>query len=78
MGKKRPARKRSTSTPRTHLVLVSHVTFYKSIADVICEKLESSQVGVNAFRDDRNTDGRDSIPDVTRRRFVSAMKSLSR
>lgn len=48
---------------KRHLVFVSHATYDKWIAKVICEKLESQVIGASAFRDDRDIDGGDSIPE---------------
>ena len=48
---------------KRHLVFVSHATYDKWIAKVVCEKLESQEVGASAFRDDRDIDGGDSIPE---------------
>lgn len=62
MGKQKP--KRVQSTTRSHLVFVSHATYDQWIAKVICEKLESPDVGAQTFRDDRDIDGGDSIPDT--------------
>lgn len=51
------------TTSKRHLVFVSHATYDKWIAAVICEKLESTPIGATAFRDDRDIDGGDSIPE---------------
>ncbi len=45
-------------------VFVSHATADKWIAKVLCEKLEA--VGALTFRDDRDIDGADDIPDRLR------------
>ena len=47
-----------------HLVFVSHAAYDKWIAKVLCEKLESQDVGAQTFRDDRDIEGGDSIPET--------------
>lgn len=54
----RPANK---TPPKPYQVFVSHATADKWIAKVICEKIEAR--GVTTFRDDRDIDGGDDIPD---------------
>lgn len=58
---KRPSRAENT---KPHLVFVSHATYDKWIAKVLCEKLESVSVGAATFRDDRDIDGGSSIPEA--------------
>lgn len=61
------ARRRRRSGPGTvpaYQVFVSHATADKWIAKVICEKLEA--VGASTFRDDRDIDGGDDIPERLR------------
>jgi hypothetical protein len=62
MAKKRPTR--SGAKSKTYRVFVSHATADKWLATVICEKLES--VGVTTFRDDRDINGGDDIPEEIR------------
>jgi hypothetical protein len=45
-------------------VFVSHATADKWIAAVLCDKLEA--IGAVTFRDDRDIDGGDDIPDRLR------------
>ena len=45
-------------------MFVSHATADKWLARTICEKIES--VGATTFRDDRDIDGGDDIPDAIR------------
>lgn len=57
------AAKKSIS-PRPYQVFVSHATADKWIAKTICEKIEER--GATTFRDDRDIQGGDSIPDEIR------------
>jgi hypothetical protein len=67
------AKKRSKTTPHRgktdepYQVFVSHATSDKWIARMICEKIEST--GATTFRDDRDIDGGDDIPDEIRRQI---------
>jgi hypothetical protein len=55
----------TTSRRRTqYLVFVSHATLDKWLAKTICERIEA--VGAATFRDDRDIDGGDDIPDTIR------------
>lgn len=45
-------------------IFISHATADKWIARVLCEKLEA--VGATTFRDDRDIDGGDDIPETIR------------
>lgn len=58
MGSRDPARGGET---RPHRVFVSHATADKYLAKILCEKLEAR--GAITFRDDRDIDGGDDIPD---------------
>lgn len=53
---------------------MSHATRDKWIAKVICEKLE--QVGATTFRDDRDIQGGDDIPDEIRRQIKQSQEVL--
>lgn len=57
-----PKKKPLSSKP--YKVFVSHATTDKWIAKVLCEKIEST--GAATFRDDRDIDGGDDIPDKIR------------
>jgi len=48
-------------------VFVSHATVDKWLARVICEKIEA--IGAATFRDDRDIDGGDDIPEEIRRQI---------
>ena len=49
-------------------VFVSHATADKWLATVLCEKIE--ETGAKTFRDDRDIDGGDDIPDAIRQQIV--------
>jgi len=70
--------KRGDETPSgavgSYLVFVSHATADKWIAKTICEKIES--VGVATFRDDRDIDGGDDIPEKIRREIIRSNEVL--
>jgi len=59
------AKKKSAQKP--YQVFVSHATTDKWLAKVICEKLEGA--GAKTFRDDRDIDGGDDIPEEIRRQI---------
>src|SRR3990172_4367525 len=61
-------------SPREYRVFMSHATADKWIAKVICEKLES--VGATAFRDDRDIQAGDNIPDQIRREIKRSHEFL--
>lgn len=48
---------------------VSHATYDKWIARVLCEKLEHRSVVAQTFRDDRDISGGDSIPEVIKEKI---------
>lgn len=56
--------KRKSSSPRPYQVFVSHATADKWLATTICNLLEAC--GATTFRDDRDIDGGDDIPDRIR------------
>lgn len=71
-GNKKGKQDRSDRIPKDqstpYLVFVSHATVDKWIAKTICEKLEA--VGAATFRDDRDIDGGDDIPERIRREII--------
>jgi hypothetical protein len=72
MAKKRSA---SKGTPRkTYQVFISHATADKWIATRICELIEG--VGATIFRDDRDIDGGDDIPEEIRRQIKQSREML--
>lgn len=52
----------------SYLVFVGHATADKWIAKALCERIEA--VGAKSFRDDRDIDGGDDIPDQIRRQII--------
>ena len=63
------SRKKPQARPRPkprsrYQVFVSHATADKWLANVLCEKIE--RTGATTFRDDRDIDGGDDIPDRIR------------
>jgi hypothetical protein len=55
---------RQKDNPKSYRVFVSHATADKFLAKVLCEKME--EVGASTFRDDRDVDGGDDIPERIR------------
>lgn len=53
--------RRAGKTGPKYRVFVSHATTDKYLARIVCEKLEA--LGVATFRDDRDIDGGEDIPD---------------
>ena len=73
MGAMAKSRKKTQARPRRNArsryqVFVSHATADKWMAKVLCEKIE--QTGAATFRDDRDIDGGDDIPDRIRREII--------
>ncbi|MCH7687382.1 MAG: toll/interleukin-1 receptor domain-containing protein [Planctomycetes bacterium] len=63
MAKKRRNPKRSVTRKQLpYRVFISRATHDKWIAKILCEKFEAA--GAKTFRDDRDIQGGDSIPDV--------------
>lgn len=56
--------KKVLTSSKPYLIFISHATADKWLATTICEKIES--VGATTFRDDREIDGGDDIPDKIR------------
>jgi TIR domain len=65
MAKIRTSRKKSPAKP--YQVFVSHATADKWLARVVCEKMEA--VDATTFRDDRDIQGGDDIPEEIRRQI---------
>lgn len=71
MGKKRRSpRKRLKS----YQVFVSHATSDKWLAKTICEKIELA--GATTFRDDRDIDGGDDIPETIRLQIKQSQEMI--
>src|SRR4051794_1532086 len=62
---KRTGRQRPNPGETPYQVFVSHATADKWIARIICEKIEAA--GASTFRDDRDIQGGDDIPEAIRR-----------
>lgn len=58
----------------SYSVFVSHATNDKWLATTICEKIESA--GASFFRDDRDIDGGDDIPDKIRKAIINSNELL--
>lgn len=65
----------SKSPPRPYQVFVSHATNDKWIAKTLCEKIEEIK-GATFFRDDRDIDGGDDIPEEIRRQIKQSKEML--
>ncbi len=61
--KMKPAAKKARRNP-AYQVFVSHATADKWIATTFCEKIDAT--GATSFRDDRDINGGDSIPETIR------------
>jgi hypothetical protein len=70
MGKSPKKARRPLRVRRSggYQVFVSHATADKWLAKVLCEKIE--QTGATTFRDDRDIDGGDDIPERIRREII--------
>lgn len=65
MAKKKASVKKSP--PKPYQVFISHATADKWLAKVLCEKIEAT--GATTFRDDRDIQGGDDIPEEIRRQI---------
>lgn len=65
----KPIVQKGSLTSDDYVVFVSHATYDKWIAQVICEKIES--LGIKTWRDDRDIDGGDKIPEAIRKAIAS-------
>lgn len=75
MGKKKASSRAPAGiVPPKPVVFVSHATYDKWIARVICEKVEN--LGIKTFRDDRDIEGGDSIPDVIKQNLRECRELL--
>jgi hypothetical protein len=72
MPKKQASRRRSIQQP--YRIFVSHATADKWLATVVCEKLEAA--GATTFRDDRDIDGGDDIPERLRSEIIRSKELL--
>jgi len=67
---KSPRKTRSRQSTNQYNVFVSHATADKWIAKQICAAVE--ETGATTFRDDRDIEGGDSIPDAIRAKLLRA------
>ena len=76
MAKKRPTSPKSPRSPgrKPYQVFVSHATADKWLARVVCEKIE--MIGAKTFRDDRDIQGGDDIPDEIRRQIKQSKEII--
>ncbi len=74
MAKKKRTTRSSTNKASEYCVFISHATHDKWIAKVICEKIE--ELGVQTFRDDRDIQGGDNIPDAIKAAIRSCDEML--
>lgn len=63
-SRRKPVGTKKTSKKSAYQVFVSHATADKWLATTFCEKIEG--VGAVTFRDDRDINGGDSIPEEIR------------
>lgn len=68
----RPAKRVSGTKP--YQVFVSHATADKWIAKLLCEKIEAT--GATSFRDDRDIQGGDDIPEEIRRQIKQSREMI--
>jgi hypothetical protein len=59
---------------KEYQVFVSHASADKWLARTICKKLD--EIGVRTFRDDRDINGGDDIPDSLRREIIRSKELL--
>ncbi len=65
---------RTTKPSKDYQVFISHATTDKWIAKTLCEKIEST--GATTFRDDRDINGGDDIPEEIRRQIKQSREML--
>jgi hypothetical protein len=70
----RPTRTSTRKTPKPYQVFISHATDDKWIAKTLCEKIEG--VGATTFRDDRDIDGGNDIPEAIRRQIKQSREMI--
>ena len=72
MKKKKPTAR--AGRKRSYQVFISHATADKWLATMICERLEHA--GAETFRDDRDINGGDDIPDHLRREIIRSREMV--
>ena len=76
MTRKRTSSGTGRKVPRKkpYQVFVSHATADKWIAKILCEKIEGT--GATTFRDDRDIEGGDDIPEQIRRQIKQSKEMV--
>jgi len=76
MTKKRTSFRTGRKVPgkKPYQVFVSHATADKWIAKILCEKIEGT--GATTFRDDRDIEGGDDIPEQIRRQIKQSKEMV--
>ena len=76
MAKRQPSSRKATqdAAEKPYQVFVSHATADKWLARTLCEKIEGT--GATTFRDDRDIDGGDDIPEEIRRQIKRSREIL--
>lgn len=74
MARKKRTTNSGATIPLGYRVFVSHATADKWIARTVCSQLE--RAGIRTFRDDRDIEGGDSIPDRIRQELVASNELL--
>jgi hypothetical protein len=74
MPKKTVRRGQTEEVSRPYQVFISHATADKWLATTICEKIEAC--GATTFRDDRDINGGDDIPEEIRRQIEQSDEFL--
>jgi hypothetical protein len=72
--KTKNSRRASVRSKPDYQVFVSHATADKWIANVICEKVEGT--GASTFRDDRDINGGDDIPEEIRQQIKRSREMI--
>lgn len=67
-------KKKKKKNTNNYQVFISHATADKWVAKVICDKIES--VGATTFRDDRDIDGGDDIPEEIRQQIKRSQELI--
>src|SRR5258706_8498129 len=65
-------RKTATNAGKPYQVFLSHATADKWLATTLCEKIE--QTGAVTFRDDRDIDGGEDIPEAIRKQIKQSQE----
>jgi hypothetical protein len=74
MAKTRDTIRKRAAAKRKYQIFVSHATADKWLARTICEKIEA--LGASTFRDDRDIEGGDDIPEQIRTRIKQSRELI--